>query len=163
MKNIIFFILFFYFLIIFQSSFLVHFTVAGIVPNLILISVIIFNFFEKPRKNTGFLIAAIGGFYLDLYSGFPMGVFIFSLVLLTFLIKKIFKFIGEENIFYFIFLLFFSLVFYNLFSFAFSSLFQRSFNLNFNLLKLVELAYNLILGILAFGSVKLCLLRIIKK
>lgn len=163
MKNVLFFALFFYFLIIFQNSFSVHFTVGGIIPNFVLISVVLFNFFEKPRKNTGFLVAAIGGFYLDLYSDFPIGVFILSLILSVFLIKKFFKFIGEENIFYFIFLLFFSLVFYDAFLLVCAFMLRQSFYLNLNLLKLIELFYNLILGILAFGFVKLCLLRRLKK
>ena len=111
MKKIFISALFFYFLGLIQSSFMVHFDIAGVTPNLILVSVILFNFFEKPWKNSGFLIAAIAGFYLDLFSSYQIGVSIFSLVLLVFLIKKILKFIGEENIFYFIFLFIFSLIF----------------------------------------------------
>jgi len=163
MKKILFFILLFYFLVILQGSFLVHFTVGNIVPNLVLISVVIFNFFEKSRKNTGFLVAVIAGFYLDLYSAFPMGVFILSLLLLTFLIKKFFKFIGEENFFYFIFSLFFSLIFYRLFLFICDSFLRQSFYFNFNKLQLVELGYNFILGVLVFYFVKIWLLRKIRK
>ena len=70
MKRILFFLLFFYLLALIQTSFLVHFDIGGVSLNLILISVVLFNFLEKPWKKTGFLVAVIGGLYLDLFSSF---------------------------------------------------------------------------------------------
>lgn len=48
MRNILPLFLIFYFLSLLQSSFLVHFTLFDRVPNLILLLVILFNFFKFP-------------------------------------------------------------------------------------------------------------------
>lgn len=164
MKKVLISALVFYFLILIQTSFLVHFAIFSVVPNLILISVVIFNFFENPRKNSGFLIAVIGGFYLDLFSNFQIGVSIFSLVILVFLIKKFLKFIGEENVFYFILLFVFSLIFYDLILALLGSVFNQSFSFSliFSKSRIMEVIYNLGVGILAFYSAKICL-KVLKK
>ncbi|MCK4781539.1 rod shape-determining protein MreD [Candidatus Parcubacteria bacterium] len=61
-------IIFFYILALLQTSFLVHFSINGMVPNLILISALLINFFEDPKKKDGILSAFIGGFFLDVFS-----------------------------------------------------------------------------------------------
>lgn len=165
MKKIFVFTLFFHFLILIQTSFLVHFSIFGIIPNLILISVVVFNFFEKPRKNSGFLIAAIGGFYLDLFSNFQIGASVFSLVILVLLIKKFLKFVGEENIFYFILLFVFSLIFYDSILILFDSILKQSFSFSliFSKSRAMEVIYNLTAGILVFYFAKICFLKALKK
>lgn len=80
-------ILFFYTLALFQTSFLVHFPAL----NLILISTIFLNLFEKPEKNFGLISAFIGGFFLDIFSEKPIGFHILILLSLSFLIKIILR------------------------------------------------------------------------
>jgi rod shape-determining protein MreD len=96
LKNIIFLIFFFYFLVLIQSSFLTHFQIFsgsfGIwTPNLILITIILINFFEKPEKNLGIIAAFIGGFFLDLFSENFIGFYILISLGLAIFLKFIFK------------------------------------------------------------------------
>ena len=81
----------FYLLILLQTTFLVHFNICGIVPNLVFISIIIWNIFEYPKKNLGLFSAGIGGFYLDVFSNRPMGFYILILIGLAVIIKFILK------------------------------------------------------------------------
>ena len=67
-KKIIFFVFFFYFLTLIQNSFLFHFKLLGIASNLVLITVILINFFERPEGKSGIIAAFLGGFYLDVFS-----------------------------------------------------------------------------------------------
>ncbi|MFC1630219.1 hypothetical protein ACFL06_01640 [Patescibacteria group bacterium] len=67
-----------------QTSFLVHFNIEGQVLNLILISLLLLIFFEKPADNFSFFAAFIGGFFLDVFSAAFLGTSILILLLLTF-------------------------------------------------------------------------------
>ena len=73
-------IILFYFLAILQTSFLAHFIFFGITINLILISVIIWNFLENPNDHSGIFVALIGGFFLDIYSS---GLICFNILILV--------------------------------------------------------------------------------
>ncbi len=84
-------IIFFYILALLQTSFLVHFSVLGIIPNLILISVIFINFFEDIKENNGILSAFIGGFFLDIFSENIFGFQILVLIIISCFIKLILK------------------------------------------------------------------------
>lgn len=165
MKRILIFVLFFYLLVLIQTSFLIHFNISSVVPNLILISVILVNFFEKAWKNTGLLIAAIGGFYLDLFSNFQLGISLFTLIILAFLIKRALKILREKNILYFIPIFIFAVIFYNLVSTLFSSVLRLSFppSFAFNKLKMLEIIYNLGIGVFGFYLIKLCSGKILRK
>lgn len=165
MKRILIFALFFYLLALIQTSFLIHLDISGVTLNLILISVILINFFEKPWRKTGFLIAAIAGFYLDLFSDFQIGVSLFTLIILALLIKRILKTLKEENIFYFIPVFILAIVFYNLFSVLLSSVLELSFpsSFCFDKLRILEIAYNLVIGIFGFYLIKLCSGKILRK
>lgn len=90
-KKTLAFIIFFYVLALFQTSFLVHFKIFGQIPNLILISVIIINFFEGPKYYSSFFAAVIGGFFLDIFSDKPIGLSILILLIISFFIKFILK------------------------------------------------------------------------
>ena len=90
-QKIVIFILIFYILALVQSSFLVHFTIKGMVPNLILISVILISFLEKPGNYLGFIAAVSGGFFLDIFSSRLIGFEILILLLITLFIKMILK------------------------------------------------------------------------
>ncbi len=93
-KKIISLILIFYFLTLFQISFLAHFIILGITPNLVLITVVIINLFRFPQWQKIFA-AFIGGIYLDIFSisnpfGF-FGFYTFILLIFTFSLRFIFK------------------------------------------------------------------------
>ena len=165
MKKILIFALFFYILTLIQTSFLIHFDILGVTPHLILISIVLLNFLEKPKDYTGLWVAGAGGFFLDLFSSFQFGVSLFTLIILAFLIKRILIILKEENIIYFIFIFVFAFVFYNLFSVLFNSLLNLSFPslFIFNKLKIFEIIYNLIWGILGYFLVKLCSQKVLKK
>jgi rod shape-determining protein MreD len=90
-KKILAFIIFFYVLALFQTSFLVHFKIFGQIPNLILLALIIINIFEKPKDYSGVFAAVIGGFFLDIFSEKSIGLSILILVALSLFIKLILK------------------------------------------------------------------------
>lgn len=84
-------LLFLYFLALLQTSFLVHFSIGGVVPNFILISVILIIFFASRQKWWRISSAFIGGFFLDIFSAGPIGWNILILVGLFFFIKIILR------------------------------------------------------------------------
>jgi hypothetical protein len=89
-KKILILTLSFYLLAAFQSSFLAHFFPEKFL-NLILISVILINFFEIPSENFGIISALIGGFFLDFFSERFFGFWILILLFISIFIKFIFK------------------------------------------------------------------------
>jgi rod shape-determining protein MreD len=99
MKKVFFFLIFFYFLCLFQTSFLANFRVFGRTPNLVLLSLIIFSVFEGPGfkkfrlpEHSGFLSAIFGGFFLDIFSssriGFNILIFLAIFLFIRLIIKK---------------------------------------------------------------------------
>lgn len=107
-KKILLSILFFYTIATFQTSFLVHFNIFlgpfwG--PGLILILVIILNFFEKPKENSGMIIGFFAGFFLDIFAENPFKFFgFYTLISLTlaigikFILSKYFRISLWRNI-----------------------------------------------------------------
>ena len=79
----------FYFLILLQTSFLVHF--VSTLPNLILIIVLLINLFEDKKENFGMIAAFTGGFFLDIFSENYLGFHIVILFLFSILIKLVLK------------------------------------------------------------------------
>lgn len=102
MKRIVFFILFLYFLALFQTSFLVHFKILGMVPNLVLIAVILINIFTPYYQWQGIGLSLLGGFYLDLFSLSCFGpnyTCFFGFYTLVFLLIALFvKFIFKRHV-----------------------------------------------------------------
>jgi len=90
-KKILISIIVFYFLVLIQTSFLVHFNILGIVPNLVLISVVLWNLFEKSKNYFGLYVALIGGFFLDIFSNYFIGFYILILFTLVIFLKLVFK------------------------------------------------------------------------
>lgn len=90
-KRILIIILFFYILVLIQTSFLAHFMIAGMIPNLILIVLIFLNLFEDPRENTGIISAIIAGFFLDIFSQRFFGFYILILFILSIFLKFILR------------------------------------------------------------------------
>ena len=90
-KKLLLFIILFYFLALIQTSFLVHFSVWGLIPNLIFFSVIIWNIFERSKNNFGIYQAVAAGFFLDIFSSKIIGFNIIILIYLAIVIKLFLK------------------------------------------------------------------------
>lgn len=91
-KKVLILIFSFYILALLQTSFFVHFNIAGITPDFILISVILINLFAPtPKFGVGVASAFIGGFFLDIFSAKFIGFYILILVGLAIFIKIILK------------------------------------------------------------------------
>ena len=80
-----------YFLVILQTSFLVHFNVAGLTLNVVLYIIIIWNVLEDPKKCFGIYLSLIAGFFLDMFSVHFIGFNILILLIYSIFIKYIFK------------------------------------------------------------------------
>ncbi len=95
LKKVILILFLLYILTLIQSSFLVHFTIFGIVPNLVLILVLLINLFTPLNDWFGVISALIGGFFLDVFSsasfgffGFYTLIFLILSLFLNFILKK---------------------------------------------------------------------------
>ncbi len=91
MKILIPALLILYFLTLFQTSFLVHFQIAGYTLNLVLVLVLAWNFLEDWKRFQGIFVALAGGLFLDIFSGHFIGFNILILVLMSLAIKIILK------------------------------------------------------------------------
>ena len=78
-----------YLIALFQTSFLVHFSIFGWIPNLLLLLVILWNIFEDPESKLGVHIAFISGFFLDVFSNRIIGFNILILVIVAIFLKLI--------------------------------------------------------------------------
>jgi len=125
---------------------------------LILIGVFILNFIERKNSKIGKISALLGGFFLDLASSTFFGTFTFTLLILSFLIKKLRKIFQESNILPFFLVFLFSFFFYKFsvwfFENIFYLIFQKNFkfwvNLNITFF-LLEFLWNfLLLGVVFF-------------
>lgn len=85
-------LIFLYFLVLFQTSFLSHFPVLGYVLNLALIVVFFWNLFESQEDYTGIFLAVGAGFFLDIFSnhfiGFNVLIFLVVALAIKFFVKK---------------------------------------------------------------------------
>jgi hypothetical protein len=112
-KTIISFIAF-YFLAIFQVSYLIHFKIVGGLWNPILIAIVFLNFFEKKEDKSGLIIGALGGFYLDLFSPYFLGFFTLISLGISFLIKYARPFLDIKRFISFVSVLFASLLLFEI-------------------------------------------------
>ena len=135
MKKYLILILVFWISVLLQQSFFCHFTVAGTSLNLVLMVVVILNFFREEKVFTGFLAGAI----LDIFSSLPFGTFFLTLGVLSFLIKKLARLFQKSSIFSLLIIFAFSLFFYKFVSGSVGGLlsFISSFSLPLFLLELV--------------------------
>lgn len=143
-------ILLFYFFAILQNSFLVHFNIFGIVPNLVLVLCFLLIFFSE-----NYFYALIAGFFLDIFSHFYFGISIISLLIAMFLIKKALQHLwnktGQYAVFYFLPLFAVYLIIYNgLFNIGLFFLSPAFSNFNINLTSVISLAYNMAFALLGF-------------
>jgi len=92
-KNII-LILLFYFLVIIQTSFLVHFEIFSrkwIGLLVIFIPLLLINLFEIPEKKSGVVAAAFAGFFIDVFSSGFFSVYLLTAIIFSLLIKFILR------------------------------------------------------------------------
>ncbi len=76
---------------ILQSSFFIHFPIYGLVPNLLLALVLIYNLLEDFKRVEGFYIAVFAGFWVDVFSTMPIGTYVVSFLFLAYLLKRILR------------------------------------------------------------------------
>jgi rod shape-determining protein MreD len=74
-----------------QVSFLSHFGVFGLTPNLVFVLILIWNLCEDRAKMFGIFYAILAGLLLDLFSEGIVGYQMSILLVMTILIKKILK------------------------------------------------------------------------
>lgn len=136
--------LLFYLFGVLQNSFLVHFSIFGVVPNFILITYFLLIFFEEPHKYPlGIFGAFTAGFFLDIFSHNFFGISIIFLLVLMLLTKKALQLLWEKNgefsVFYFLPLFAVYLLVYKFFT---------DFNISWTFI--VELAYCLAFAVPGF-------------
>ncbi len=90
-KKSLLFLIVFYLLVLWQTSFLVYFDIAGFVPNIVLILVILINLLEKPHKYFGILAGFWGGFFLDIFSSGFIGLNTLILLAIALFVKMVLK------------------------------------------------------------------------
>lgn len=88
-KKVILAILGFYFLIMLQASFFVH--LFNYASSIVLIAVVLINFFEEEKSSFGLISALIAGFLLDVFFSAYIGYWILICFLISILTKLIFK------------------------------------------------------------------------
>ncbi len=106
LKKIVFSLLLFYFLALFETSFLSHFSLWGQVPNLLLIALFLIIFFEKKITDYFPVEAVIAGFFSDIFSRRFLGVSVVIFFLASFLLERALKVFKKQNILAFILLFF---------------------------------------------------------
>lgn len=136
-------------LAILQTSFFVHFNIAGATLNLIFILFFLTVFFEESQKYIQTIFSAItAGFFLDVFSPFYFGISIASLLVVVFTLKYVIYLLRKRRekypVIYFapLFILFF--VIYNL-SLTIAVYFLNSPHLvpGLNWIFIIEIFYNL--------------------
>ena len=152
---IIFFL--FYLFAILQNSFLVHFNLFGVIPNLVFILFFILVFFEKPKNYYAICFYAItAGFFLDVFAYSYFGVSIVLLLFIGIASKQIQSTLQESKsdsfpMTYFSALFVASLLIYNILKEVFLDKFSiKAILISFNFSSITGLIYNLIIACIAF-------------
>lgn len=147
-------IIFCYFLALVQNSFLAHLDFRGVNANLILILVCLLAFFEDKHSYSGIVAAIVGGMFLDILSGFIIGISSFSFLIIYFLTKEILSQLADVfkkySFLYFLFVIIVSVVINEFLL----DVFYKNYPGFVNLLLLVKILYNAILAAFAFWMVK---------
>lgn len=156
--NLILFLIF-YILTLFQAGLLFHFFPANDIPNLVLIFLFLVIFFTTSQGIIHWEVI-YAGFFLDLFSDYPLGFSIIIFYLDFFLIKNLLKHFEKSNIFLFFSLFLLFLLFYDVCVF----LLEYFMGLNFVLDKrfLTHLIYNSIFAFLGLIFYKYVLSRNVK-
>lgn len=81
--------LLFYFFVILQNSFFIHFSFFGSVPDFVFILFFCYIFFEKKDDLQLILLSAVAGLFLDVFSSAHIGTSVILLIIVGFLAKKV--------------------------------------------------------------------------
>jgi len=150
MLKIIFSLILFYLLTIIQTSFLVHYEIKGGLLNIVLISMILFNFFEKKESKLGFIVASAGGFYLDIFSPYFPGLFTLLGIATACLIKILKPFFEIKKSVSFVIIMFVALLSYEIIL----TIATLSHGFYFNVFSLI---YNFLIGVFLYFLIRICL------
>lgn len=90
-RRVLILIVIFYFLALFETSFLIHFKMLNKIPSLILILTLLLNLLENPERDSGLFSALFGGLFWDIFSTRPIGFHILILITLAIFIKLVLK------------------------------------------------------------------------
>ena len=91
MKTALFLIPLFFILTLVQTSFLVHFSLAGFILPVVFLAVLAIAFLEPPTSLAAVFGAVIGGIFLDAVSSYFFGFWTLIFVLLSLAITHIMK------------------------------------------------------------------------
>jgi len=80
-----------YFLILLQTSLFLHLNFLKLVPNAAIILAITVNVLENPKKRFGIYFSLLAGFLLDIFSSHLIGLYMVILLVISLLLKFIFK------------------------------------------------------------------------
>ncbi len=153
-KTIFFSLIFIFFLIVFQYSLVPFLGIYGLIPNVVLIFVCLWNFFEKKEEKSGIFIAIVSGIFLDVFFSPFLGISAAYFIFVSLFFKKSHQILRgsqeSQPIFYFLPLFVFVLFFYFIFL-KITFLFFDSFLWNFNLISLLtNIVYNTFIAIIFF-------------
>jgi len=153
-------VLAFYFISLIQNSFLSHFIVFGVTPNLLLALVCLNTFLDESQSCSGLVSAISAGAFLDILNGSFLGVSILAMLLVCLFIRKtlvyLIDFPIEYSILYFIPILAISSVLYMFIVNLLFCLFSWSIFLSFNIWAILgEVFLNVILGVIGFYSFRI--------
>jgi rod shape-determining protein MreD len=76
---------------LFLSSFFFSFLFFNLSFFFLFIPAVLFSLIERPEKNNSYFLAFFVGFWLDVFSMYPVGFHILILLAITFLIKVVVK------------------------------------------------------------------------
>ena len=157
-------IIFFYFLVIFQTSFAPHLEIFGNTPNFILAFLLIFILLEAPKNNFSYCAAFLAGIFIDIFSNNFLGATAIFLLLLTFLLKSGVSLLNKITFPWFIFFSAAALFFYSFFlqpgvyllhSLSFKDIFNLKFMVFFPPHFALNLGYNLFFIIIFYFIAKI--------
>ncbi len=143
----------FFLLGLFQSSFLPHVSIMGIIPNLVFILFFVLVFFEKSTAyHEGIFYTVIAGLVTDIFSSSYFGPGILSL-LVTYSAMKILFYLLEERrgkylFFYFLIVFLVSFILYEILFSLFVIIPHGTFTLRQNII--VEESFNMAIALLVF-------------
>jgi cell shape-determining protein MreD len=153
MKQTIFYIFLFVFLIFVQGSFL-NFTSFS--PNLLLPAFLMLLFLRGESQLTSISLVLLMGLLLDVFSSYPFGTSITILFLIYIIYNLILKIFLSLNVIGAVFFIIFGNIFYNtlapIFAFFIGKIFNFGYfmHFGFSYLTLIQLGIDLIFGLILF-------------
>lgn len=91
-------VLFLYCVVLLEVSFFTHWQVMGRSLNWLLLLILFINFFEKEQSKAGLFSAFFSGLFLDVFSGWPFGLFCLAFLFSALLIKKLAPFFEHSSL-----------------------------------------------------------------